>query len=224
MRPTTEYLLMKFSELNNLCFGGKLPPVALKTSRTRRRMGAFVRKRKRVAPFFRLEEEVWIEISACYDLESETLDDILLHEMIHYHIWTNSLKDTSPHGKLFRSIASELNNRYGRNITVSHNLTESEYQSAPRPVIVSVATFNDGSKGFTAISPGSLHRIQKAFSRHPAISSVKWYLSRDPWFNRYPRCRTPKLFPLTPEDEATHITPSTSCIYTENGLLRNTCN
>ena len=39
----------------------------------------------------------------------------------------------------------------------------------------------------------------------PTVRSSAWFVSRDPWFNRFPRCRTAKLFPVDPDELKAHI-------------------
>jgi predicted SprT family Zn-dependent metalloprotease len=41
----------------------------------------------------------------------------MVHEMIHYYIAWNRIKDNNAHGKEFMKIANELKEKYGLNIT-----------------------------------------------------------------------------------------------------------
>ena len=59
-------------------------------------------------------------------MDERLLEDTIIHEMIHYHILSNQLQDTSAHGKLFRKMMDDINARFGRNVTISHKPTEEE--------------------------------------------------------------------------------------------------
>ena len=52
----------------------------------------------------------------CYDFDEETFRNIMVHEMIHYYIAINGIKDNNDHGKEFMKIAEEFNQKYNLNI------------------------------------------------------------------------------------------------------------
>ena len=58
-----------------------------------------------------------IIFSDCYDFNEEDFINLMVHEMIHYYIAWNRIKDNSEHGKVFMSIANDLNDKYGLNVT-----------------------------------------------------------------------------------------------------------
>ena len=43
--------------------------------------------------------------------------EIMVHEMIHYYIAWNGIKDNGSHGNVFLKMANEMKNKYGLNIT-----------------------------------------------------------------------------------------------------------
>ena len=47
-------------------------------------------------------------ISAGKEMDERLLEDTIIHEMIHYHILSNQLQDTSAHGKLFRKMMDDI--------------------------------------------------------------------------------------------------------------------
>lgn len=53
----------------------------------------------------------------CYDFEEKDFINLMVHEMIHYYIAFNNIKDNKEHGKEFMRIANEMNEKYGLNIT-----------------------------------------------------------------------------------------------------------
>ena len=70
-----------------------------------------------------------IKISDCFDFSEKDFIDTMAHEMVHYYIAWNKIKDNKSHGKRFMEIANSLNKHYGLNIektkdASSYKLTE----------------------------------------------------------------------------------------------------
>src|SRR3712207_7148569 len=53
-----------------------------------------------------------------YDMTERQAQNVLLHEMIHYSIAYTGLRDTAPHGIIFRGMADKLNRDHGWEIRV----------------------------------------------------------------------------------------------------------
>ena len=60
--------------------------------------------------------EPTIEMSRCYDFTDDQFQDILVHEMIHYYIASNGIKDNGHHGDEFMRMADDFNKKYKLNI------------------------------------------------------------------------------------------------------------
>ncbi len=120
MIATLPFLQSRFESFNEVFFGGQLPPVPLKLGHATRSLGACTYKKRR--KLFRGVEyyDFRIRISTRFDLPENELEDILLHEMIHYQILVNQWNDTSAHGRMFRARMKEINEKYGRGIAVSY--------------------------------------------------------------------------------------------------------
>ena len=58
-----------------------------------------------------------IMFSEYYDFDEETFRNMMVHEMIHYYIAWNRIKDNRFHGKEFMKMANEMKAKYGLNIT-----------------------------------------------------------------------------------------------------------
>jgi len=184
MTPTLELIAEKFDRLNNLCFGGQLPRPAIKLSRAKTFVGMMTYKRDR--------SDFCLRISTMFDLEEEELEDVILHEMIHYHIAYRRLHDTSSHGKLFRHYMNDLNSRFGRHITISHRSTPAQRMKAPlrrrRIRTVAFVEFRDGRTGVKVLPSRqeSVARYYNSVSRHPDVSSVRLFRTNNPYFERFP--------------------------------------
>lgn len=197
MRPTIEYIQDRFDHFNSMCFGGQLPPLPIKLSQARHYLGAIRYKRQRNL----LGQvvgcaDVSLHISICYDLEEQVIEDTILHEMIHYYILVHGLHDTSLHGDIFQKMMNDINQRYGRHITLSHRRTQAENASDQkrRPHYLCVAHLNNGHTCLVVCAKTCIFQFYKKLPRMYDISDWTWYFSPDPYFNRYPVCRIPKLF------------------------------
>lgn len=80
-----------------------------------------------------------LRINTRFDLPEDLLQDTILHEMIHYYIAVNHLRDTSTHGQLFRREMKRINEQGNRHITISYRLTKllqlKELSRNPAPAI-----------------------------------------------------------------------------------------
>ena len=157
MRPTLDFLRDSFSRFNTICFGGKLPEPDFRLSNARSFMGQF--RHPRV--FSR--ERCRISLNARYDLPREELEDVVIHEMIHYYIWHARLRDSSSHGPVFRRIMADINTRH-RPSSSPPTDTSNTITSAPP----------DGPTD-GASSPSAPARASSA-STTPSSPILRWWL------------------------------------------------
>ncbi len=115
MEVTEKVLEKKFDECNKIYFNNGLPypffsifckkkPFAKFTYLKKKKNGENVLVYKKIS------------VSIYYDFTEEQLRDIIVHEMIHYFIAYNDIKDNKEHGKIFLSIAERLNSEFGLNV------------------------------------------------------------------------------------------------------------
>ena len=214
MIATLPFLENRFETFNTLCFDGALPPVPLKLGRAVRSLGSCTYK-KRKHLFGRTEYYGFaIRISTRFDLPENELEDVLLHEMIHYEILVNQRQDTSAHGRLFRARMKEINNRFDRHITVSHRAASLQPLMATDTVpvwrVVALVQLKDGRTGIKVL-PNNERRL-KAYRRgmklSGQVSSVDFYLTADPWFSRFPKSSALNIFFPSDPDFTTHFNES----------------
>lgn len=208
MTPTVEYLKERFDTFNRMCFDGALPRIPIKLSRARTFVGRLIYRpvrdwRGRVVR----REDFVLRISTYFDLPEAEIEDTLIHEMIHYWIAWKGIKDTSSHGKEFRRIMKEINALHGRHLTISHKSTpeEQDRDTRVRDHYFCISQLADGRTALTVAAQPCIARIRRAFRWSPTVRSQTWYHSRDPWFNRYPHCRSPKIFPVDPAVLQPHL-------------------
>ena len=136
MIPTLPYIQQHFDDFNIRFFNGSLPPIPIKLSNARTFLGkvTYVKRRNFSLTSWLFSSGAssvgeWtysnfkLRINTRYDLPEELIQDTILHEMIHYYIAVNHLRDTSTHGQLLRSEMKRINAEGNRHITISYRLT-----------------------------------------------------------------------------------------------------
>lgn len=191
-----------------MCFGGLLPAIPIKLSNAKSFFGKLAYKRKR-GLFGKVETYDYVlRINTRYDMSEPELEDTIIHEMIHYYILLNGLKDTSSHGKIFRRMMAEINEKYGRHITISQKLDSKQVEQGVRvkPRNVAVVRFKDGRMGIKVLPnvPRSIRYYYRNISRLPQIASVELLTSTDPFWSRYPASKSLKVYPLSEEELLAH--------------------
>lgn len=199
-----DYILERITYYNNLIFGGELPPIPVKLVRARTFLGKLQYKRTR-KPFARGYEysDFLMKISVSHDYNEVLLNNVLVHEMIHYYIVYKGIKDTSAHGEVFRRMMNEINSRYGLQIRVSHRYSSSERQTIDlrvREHVVCVSKMQSGDYGITVCSRACAPKIKRELPRYYRLQSSAWYVTNNPFFNRYPHSRSAKIYRITPEE------------------------
>lgn len=192
MKATIECLQERFGHFNALIFASELPPVPIKLSNARSYVGQCRCKRRRTL-FGKVQcYDFSICINGKMDFEEAELEDILIHEMIHYYIFLNGLKDSSAHGKVFRSIMNEVNSTHSRHVSISHKLStaqrEQQKDNRIRPHIIAIISLKDGRSALKLLprDARSICRYNRELKRSGIVNEIVYYLGTDPWFNRFP--------------------------------------
>ena len=152
-----------------------------------------------------------MKISVSFDLTPAALEDVVIHEMIHYFIALRNLRDTSAHGELFRGMMNRINADFGRNITVSHKGAKTGDCPAlgnpggSSPHYFCISTFVDGNIGITVSASTKVFELNRSLPRCYDLAGMEWYRSCDPFFDRFPRSRTPKIYRITRWDLDLHM-------------------
>ena len=188
---TIDYLRQAFEHYNNLIFDGKLPVPKLKWSRAKTRLGQMACKRK--MSWGRTKSyDFSISVSNYYKLTTEQIDDVLIHEMIHYSIAYTGLKDTSSHGIVFRGMMDKINRTFGRHITISvrtRNLQPRTTQQ-PKDYLILALEMKDGKYFLSSVNPSAAGKLAISLTRTREIAHYAWYQSQDEYFHSMPRVRS----------------------------------
>lgn len=211
MRANITFIEEKFHEYNAMCFGGKLPKVPILLSQAKTYIGICTFK-KNTSLFGKSRPyDFKLHFSTRLDLPQNVLEDTIIHEMIHLYIGVNNIKDTSPHGKVFLSFMQQINEEFGRNITISHKATPEQRQSAVNTRVqyhvIAAVKYTDGRTGVKVL-PRIKQRIDdyyRVIIRVKEIASIDFYMSCNPFFNRYPNSGAFKVYAIKPEELTKHL-------------------
>ncbi len=189
MRPTVEYIEQRFREYNSLYFNDMLPEIPVVLSRSKSFLGACTYKRRRITGE---RYDFKLRISTRMDLPEEEVQDTIIHEMIHFYIFYTCARDTSAHGRIFRSIMATINEKFGRHVTISHRPTAEQREDArdkrPKPHVIALVTLRDGRTGIKVIpaTQRSLTAFRRGIRRAPSVKATQYWLTSDPFFTAWP--------------------------------------
>ncbi|MDE5849279.1 MAG: SprT-like domain-containing protein [Muribaculaceae bacterium] len=200
MRASAEFLEERFDRFNREIFSDSLPRPEMHISSARSFMGQFRTERHRTFTG-KIKETYHLTLSDRYDLEPSILEDIVIHEMIHYFIHYKRIKDSSSHGPQFRKMMHAINRTFGRRITVSHRCSKEELESDSSKAhsIVCLCTMTDGRKLVCRASQSKVFELHRAFQEWDKVLREEWYWVYGSYFNRYRRVLTPRLFSVDQE-------------------------
>ena len=193
MQIDTLWLKANFMRFNTQYFDGVLPLPRLRTGRSRTQLGTMSCKRKTSWGRTKLYDFT-ISLSNYYDQTEHQFQSVLLHEMIHLSIAVSGVKDTSPHGVVFRGLMQRLN-RDGWDIqimTKTRDYTKAYTGTATviAQYIVLALEMNDGKRFLSSVNPKFVRDINRQLKMVPQISHFAWFTTSDRWFEAMPKVRS----------------------------------
>ncbi len=204
-----EFIRRTFDEFNMLVFDGQLPPIPFRISRASGFLGMVRCKRERRwnGKWHFYDFEFVVSEKACLLESEDDVEDVILHEMIHYYILSSQTQDSSAHGDIFRRMMNDINARFGRHITISHRSTHREMDKDKRARlhIVGVVSLSSGKRGIIVAAHTRYRQLRRTMMLIPDITDCRWYASNDPFFNRFPRAIKPKVYSISETDLSEHI-------------------
>lgn len=193
MQIDTLWMKTYFMRFNTQYFDGVLPLPRLRAGRSRTQLGTMSCKRKTSWGRTKLYDFT-ISLSNYYDQTEHQFQSVLLHEMIHLSIAVSGVKDTSPHGVVFRGLMQRLN-RDGWDIqimTKTRDYTKAYTGTATviAQYIVLALEMNDGKRFLSSVNPKFAHDINRQLKMVPQISHFAWFTTSDRWFEAMPKVRS----------------------------------
>lgn len=198
MIVTIDWMEEWFKRFDQEYFGGKLPLPELALTRAKTRLGQLAFKRASRWGRTKLYD-FKLSISTYYDMTEQQAKSVLLHEMIHYIIGYTGLKDTSPHGVVFRGMMDNLNRKYGWDIRVmtstkgwkvSEQVAEKKKAKGPQTYLMLAIELKDGKFYLSRVNPGFARRIEKQLPMVRELRSHRWYTTQESYFEDYPQVRS----------------------------------
>lgn len=187
-----------FRRFDHDYFGGKLPVPELGLTRAKTRLGQLAYKRTTRWGRTKLYD-FKLSMSTYYDMTDRQAKSVLLHEMIHYIIGFTGLKDTAPHGIVFRGMMDNLNRKYGWDIRVmtstkgwkvSEWAEERQKAKGPQTYLMLAIEMQDGKHYLSRVNPSFARRIESKLALVRELRSHRWYTTHEPYFEDYPQVRS----------------------------------
>ncbi|MGI6242139.1 MAG: SprT-like domain-containing protein [Prevotella sp.] len=182
-----------FAKFNKQYFDGELPTPRFHIGHSRTQLGTMSYKRKsrwgRTYYF-----DFAIGLSNYYDQPEHRFQSVLLHEMIHLAIAHSGVKDTSPHGIVFRGMMERLN-RDGWDIhvtTAAKGLEKAHTGSKTviRQYLVLALETTNGKRFLSSVNPKYASMLNQKLPTIKEVSRFAWYTTTDQWFEDMPRVRS----------------------------------
>lgn len=198
MIVTIDWMEEWFKRFDQEYFGGKLPLPELSLTRAKTRLGQLAFKRASRWGRTKLYD-FKLSMSTYYDMTEQQAKSVLLHEMIHYIIGYTGLKDTAPHGVVFRGMMDNLNRKYGWDIRVmtstkgwkvSERVAEKKKAKGPQTYLMLAIELKDGKFYLSRVNPGFARRIEKQLPMVRELRSHRWYTTQESYFEDYPQVRS----------------------------------
>lgn len=198
MIVTVEWMEEWFRRFDHDYFGGKLPVPELGLIRAKTRLGQLAYKRATRWGRTQLYD-FKLSMSTYYDMTDRQAKSVLLHEMIHYIIGFTGLKDTAPHGIVFRGMMDNLNRKYGWDIRVmtstkgwkvSERVEERQKTKGLQTYLMLAIEMQDGKHYLSRVNPSFARRIESKLSLVRELRSHRWYTTQEPYFEDYPQVRS----------------------------------
>lgn len=187
-----------FRRFDHDYFGGKLPVPELGLTRAKTRLGQLAYKRATRWGRTKLYD-FKLSMSTYYDMTDRQAKSVLLHEMIHYIIGFTGLKDTAPHGIVFRGMMDNLNRKYGWDIRVmtstkgwkvSEWAEERQKAKGPQIYLMLAIEMQDGKHYLSRVNPSFARRIESKLVLVRELRSHRWYTTQESYFEDYPQVRS----------------------------------
>lgn len=220
MTATIDYIQRKFQEFNDLMFDGKLNPLPFKLTSARTFLGQVRFYQEKQPDGSMRYMNFQFVISTKVDLPESEVEDTIIHEMIHYWILSNQMQDTGPHGDLFLGKMKEINVKYNRNLSVAHKATKEEVDNDKeiRQHLICIVRMKTNQYGILIASKSRLFQLWDEMPKFPKAAECNWYVSTDPFFNRFPRSTSVKLYPITREELEAHNSDFKPLVRTGNNI------
>ena len=198
MIVTIDWMEEWFKRFDQEYFGGKLPLPELGLTRAKTRLGQLAFKRSTRWGRTKIYD-FKLSMSTYYDMTDKQAKSVLLHEMIHYIIGYTGLKDTAPHGVVFRGMMDNLNRKHGWDIRVmtstkgwkvSEKVEARKKAAGPQIYLILAVELKDGKHFLSRVSPRFARSLERQLLKAKEVSSYSWYTTQESYFEDFPQVRS----------------------------------
>ena len=198
MIVTIDWMEEWFKRFDQEYFGGKLPLPELGLTRAKTRLGQLAFKHSSRWGRTKLYD-FKLSMSTYYDMTDKQAKSVLLHEMIHYIIGYTGLKDTAPHGVVFRGMMDNLNRKHGWDIRVmtstkgwkvSEKVEARKKAAGPQIYLILAVELKDGKHFLSRVSPRFARSLERQLLKAKEVSSYSWYTTQESYFEDFPQVRS----------------------------------
>jgi hypothetical protein len=187
------WLRHQFAQFNRQYFDGSLPTPRFHVGHSRTHLGTMSCKRKSRWGHTQYYDFT-IRLSNYYDQSEHRFQSVLLHEMIHLAIAHSGVKDTSPHGVVFRGMMERLN-RDGWDIHVTTNIKglKRAYTGSKTVVqqyLVLALEMKNGQRFLSSVNPKYAPGLNQKLPSIREVARFSWYTTNDRWFEDMPKVRS----------------------------------
>lgn len=217
IKPDLKFLINSFHHFNKLIFSNELPTPDFRMSSARTFGGQFKWTNKYNPATKKINPTAFrIVLSNFQSRPRQVVEDIIIHEMIHFFITYKGLRDSSPHGRIFRHYMNHINSKLGRHITISMRGRQSAEKPSdalciennrnipaehsaptvgkPEKSYICLAEMTDGKTLIARFAVTMILQIDREIRTWDKVCSHSWYYSTDSCFSILPRCRSLKLY------------------------------
>lgn len=199
MQIDITWLRSKFRLFNKQYFDGRLPEPRFFIGRSKSQLGSLSYKRglmwsRGLFGKGNSTNAFTLTLSNFYDQTEYQFRNVLLHEMIHLSIAVSGVKDTSPHGVVFRGMMQRFNSE-GWNIQVMTKMegTKKAYAGSEniiRQYLVLAIEMANGKRFLSSVNPRFARQINTRLKSVREVKAWHWYTTDSRWFEDMPKVRS----------------------------------
>ncbi len=199
MQIDITWLRSNFRLFNKQYFDGRLPEPRFFIGRSKSQLGSLSYKRglmwsRGLFGKGNSTNAFTLTLSNFYDQTEYQFRNVLLHEMIHLSIAVSGVKDTSPHGVVFRRMMQRFN-REGWNIQVMTKMegTKKAYAGSEniiRQYLVLAIEMANGKRFLSSVNPRFARQINTRLKSVREVIAWHWYTTDSRWFEDMPKVRS----------------------------------
>ena len=190
MQIDRQWMNRWFDVFNHTYFDSELPRPKFSVGHSQTRLGSMSCKCRRRM----LKTEYYdfaIRMSNYYEQDEKQFQTVLLHEMIHLRIAAMGLRDNSPHGQLFQSLALSINRRGGWRISITTSKSKLKpHCSTPQRNVMLALENTSGATFLTVVNPAYVTLLERQLRTISSISHHQWLITTDSRFGTFPKVRT----------------------------------